>query len=430
MKEFILTNCRVIDPARGIDRKTSIGVSAGKIVKTSEIKKAPKINLKGKVVAPGFIDLHVHLRQPGATHKETIATGTRAAAAGGFTTIVAMPNTSPVTDTPGTIEYIRRHAEREGVVKILPCGALTKGLDGEQIAGVGSLKKAGVVALSDDGKCVQNHDIMRHIVEYSKTFQLPILDHCQDNILFGDGVMHEGKWSTLLGLRSIPAAAEELMVARDIILAELADWKIHIQHVSTANSVRRIKEAQRRKIPITGEVTPHHITLDDELIKHFDSVHKMNPPLRSGEHRKALIRGLKDGTISVIATDHAPHSETEKMVEFDYAPFGVIGLETAVPVCLNELYHKKVLDLPQLIAKFTAGPAAVLGLDIGTLAPGQAADITILDLNSKHVIDKEQFYSKSRNTPFHGWETRGKVAATIVDGKFIYSKLTDCRGKI
>lgn len=427
---YLLKGGRVIDPARNIDKKTDIGILNGKIVNPKDLKSPEVINVSGLVVAPGFIDLHVHLRQPGRTDKETIATGTRAAAAGGFTTIVAMPNTSPVADNAGTIEYIRRHAQDEGVVKILPCAAMTKGLEGQSMSGIGSLKRRGVVALSDDGKCVQNHEIMRHIIEYAKSFSLPILDHCEDENLASDGVMHEGQWSTLLGLRGIPAAAEELMVARDIILAEIIDWKVHIQHISSKGSVRMVKDAQKRGVPVSAEVTPHHIAIDDEPVKQFDTNYKMNPPLRSEDHIKALIKGLKDGTISCIATDHAPHTETEKMVEFDYAPFGIIGLETALSVCLNELYHKKHLTLSDLVSKFSKGPAEVLGIDSGTLEEGRCADITIFDPDKKNTIDSSKFYSKSRNTPFNGWEVKGQVAATIVDGKIIYSNIKGIKGKI
>lgn len=427
---YILKGGRIIDPARNIDKKGDIGVQNGKIVNLKSLKSPEIINASGLVVAPGFIDLHVHLRQPGRTDKETIATGSRAAAAGGFTTIVAMPNTSPAADNAGTIEYIKTHAKAEGVVKIFPAAAMTKGLEGDSMAGIGSLKRRGVVAITDDGKCVQNHEIMRHIIEYAKTFSLPILDHCEDENLASDGVMHEGQWSTLLGLRGIPAAAEELMVARDIILAEIVNWKVHVQHISTKGSVRMVKDAQKRGIPVSAEVTPHHISLDDETVKQFDTNYKMNPPLRSEDHIKALIKGLKDGTISCIATDHAPHTETDKMVEFDYAPFGIIGLETALPVCLTELYHKKHLSLAELVSKFTKGPAEVLGIDAGTLAEDSNADITIFDPDAEYTIDSSTFHSKSRNTPFNGWKVKGKVAATIVNGKIIYSTIKDVKGKI
>jgi len=346
-----------------------------------------------------------------------------AAAAGGFTSIVSMPNTKPVADTAGTIEYIMRNAKENGVIRVLPCGAMTKDLAGEEMAGIGGLRKAGIVALSDDGKCIQNHDLMRHVVEYSKSFGLPILDHCEENSLVNEGVMHEGKWSVLLGMRGISSASEELIVARDIILAREIGWKIHLQHISTLEAVEMVRSARQRGIMVSAEATPHHITLTDEMVKHYDANYKMNPPLRSEDDRQAILEGLRDGTITVIATDHAPHTETAKLVEFDYAPFGIIGLETAVPVCLSELYHTGILSLSDLIAKFTVGPAEVLGMEIGTLAESRPADITIIDPDREYTIDKNQFYSKSRNTPFHGRTVKGKVMATICGGRFVYNTM-------
>lgn len=427
-KNFILKNGRVVDPSTGSDGKADIGVSNGKITDPGKLKNPKVINVKGLVVAPGFIDLHVHLRQPGRTDKESIKTGTMAAAAGGFTTIVAMPNTSPPADTSSTIEYVRAHADREGVVKVLPCGCITKGQEGKEMTGIGGLKKAGVVAISDDGKCVHHHELMRHVLEYSKTFRMPIFDHCEDEVMASGGVMHEGYWSMLLGLRGIPSAAEEIMVARDIILAEMSRWKVHIQHVSSAGSVRMIRDARKRKIMITAEATPHHICLTDESVKTFDTNFKVNPPLRSEEDRKAIVKGLADGTISVIATDHAPHTETEKLVEFDYAPFGVIGLETAVSVCLTELYHKNVLSMLEFVSKFTKGPAEILDMNIGAIKEGNDADITIFDPQAKYVIDAGKFYSKSRNTPFHKREVKGRIMATIVNGTFVHSHIHGIKG--
>jgi dihydroorotase len=422
-REFILTGGRVVDPFRGIDKIMDIGVKDGKIVDPAAIKDAEKIDLNGKIVAPGFIDIHVHLRQPGNTNAETIATGTMAAAAGGFAKIVAMPNTSPAADTAGTIEYIRRHTERDGVVKVYPCGCMTKGLKGEEMAGIGGLKGAGVVAVSDDGKCIQNHELMRHVVEYAKSFELPILDHCEDDVLKGDGVMHEGTWSTLLGMSGIPSASEEMMVARDIIMAKLADWKIHLQHISCRESVEHVRSARAKGIMITAEATPHHIALTDESIKKFDSNYKMNPPLRSEDDRQALLEGLADGTITIIATDHAPHTQTAKQVEFDYAPFGIVGLETAIPVCLTELYHTEILSISDFVSKFTVGPADVLGFKDCSLEAGNPADITIIDTEKECSVDAEQFKSKSRNTPFDGMTFKGKAVGTIVDGKFVYNEL-------
>lgn len=423
MSKRIYKGARVIDPARNIDKVMDIGVENGVFADPATLKDAEVVDLAGYVLAPGFIDLHVHLRQPGKTDAETIHTGTLAAAAGGFTSIVAMPNTSPCADNPGTIHYIRTYAQAEGVVKVLPCGAITKGLEGQEMAGIGGLKAAGVVALSDDGKCVQNHELMRHVIEYSRTFKLPILDHCEDTVLASGGVMHEGHWSVFLGMKGMAAAAEELIVARDAILARTAGWKVHIQHVSTKGSLSIIRTAQKEGVQITAEATPHHISLTDVEIKKFDTNYKMNPPLRSEEDRLAVIEGLRDGTITVIATDHAPHTNTAKTVEFDYAPFGIIGFETAVQICLTELYHKQYLDLPALISKFTKGPADVLGMPIGTLENGRPADITILDPEKEGVVDADKFYSKSRNTPFNGYRYKGLAVGTIVDGKCVFSLL-------
>ena len=417
---YIFENARVIDPVQNLDAVTDIAVSDGKIADPAYVKYAERIDLKGRVLTPGFVDLHVHLRHPGNTAAETIHTGTLAAAAGGFTSIVAMPNTSPCADNPGTIHFVLTHAEHEGVVKVLPCGAMTKNLEGMEMSAIGSLAAAGAVALSDDGRCVQDHQLMRHIVHYSKTFNLPILDHCGDTFLEAEGVMNEGQWSVLLGMKGMPGAAEELMIYRDIILSRLTDWKIHMQHVSARESVKILRQARSEGIRVSGEATPHHIALTDVEIKRFDSNYKMNPPLRSEEDRQAILEGLADDTLTVIATDHAPHTMTAKMVEFDYAPFGIIGLETAFPVCCTELYHKQVLSLPHLISKFTKGPAEVLGLDIGNLKIGNPADITILDVDAEHVIDPSTFHSKSRNTPFGGYRAKGRVVGTLVNGKFVH----------
>ncbi len=422
--DFVLRGGRVVDPANGIDEVGDVGVSNGVITSTSSLKSPDILDTSGLVVAPGFVDLHVHLRQPGKNDRETIASGTSAAAAGGFTSVLAMPNTSPVADNAGTLEYIRRIADSDGVVNVLTCAAMTKNIEGKEMSSIGGLKRAGVVALSDDGRCVQNHELMRHIMEYSKTFGLPILDHCEDDVLTGDGVAHEGFSSIMLGLRGIPSASEELMVARDIILAEMVEWKVHIQHVSSKNSVRMVRDAQKRGARVTAEATPHHLFLTDELLKSFDSNYKMKPPLMSEDHRVALVEALAEGTISCIATDHAPHTATSKLVEFDYAPFGVVGLETAVPMCLTELYHKGIMPISDIVARFTVGPARVLDLPLGSLSEGRAADITILDLEKKAVVDPDKFLSKSRNTPFAGREVKGGVAATIVNGKMVHGGLT------
>ena len=422
MKDLILKNARVIDPARGIDSIGDIAVSNGVIIEARDARDPEVVDLTGKVLSPGFIDVHVHLRQPGNTAAETVATGSMAAAAGGFTSIVAMPNTNPAADTAGSIELLKRTAAESAVDRVLPCGNMTKGGKGEEMAGIGSLKAAGVVALSDDGKCIQDHALMRHVVEYAKSFDLPILDHCEENTLAAGGVMHEGKWSVLLGFNGISSASEELIVARNIILARQIDWKIHMQHISAAESVALLRRARKRGIRVTGEATPHHITLTDQCIKKFDTNYKMNPPLRSENDRLAVIEGLADGTLTAIATDHAPHTQTAKMVEFDHAPFGIIGLETALPLSFTELVTKGVLSIPQLIEKFTTGPADILGMKNYSLAVGNPADITVIDPEAKWTIDKNKFYSKARNTPFDGFAVQGQVIMTVVDGKVVFRR--------
>lgn len=423
MSEYILKNARVIDPGSNVDSIGDIGVS-GKIIEAPEkLKKPQVIDLKGKVLSPGFIDLHVHLRQPGNTQAETIATGTAAAAAGGFTSIVAMPNTSPAADNAGAIEFLRQNAAAQGVVHVLPCGNMTKEGKGQEMAGIGSLKSAGVVALSDDGKCIQDHALMRHVVEYAKSFGLPILDHCEDNQLAAGGVMHEGKWSVLLGMRGISGASEELMIARNIILARQIDWQIHMQHVSVKESVKLLRSARAEGIKVTGEATPHHISLTDECIKRYDTNYKMNPPLRSESDRLAVIEGIADGTLTAIATDHAPHTRTAKEVEFDSAPCGIVGLETAVPVSFTILVKEGVITLPHLIRLFTTGPAEILCFEHYDLAVGSPADITVIDPEARYTIDKNTFRTKSRNTPFHGMSVQCRPVLTMVEGKIVHQEL-------
>ena len=418
--EYLLKNVRLIDPVRKIDEVCDLAIAGKQMTEPGQLKDPEVIDLNGKIAAPGFIDLHVHLRQPGNTAAETIASGTAAAAAGGFTSIVAMPNTSPAADTPGAIEYLRSIANNQGVVKVLASGCMTKNFSGEEMAPIGGLKKAGVVALTDDGRCIQNSALMRHVMEYAKSFNLPIMDHCEEKNMVAGGVMHEGKWSVLLGFKGMNALGEELIVARDIMLARSVDWYVHLQHLSTAESVRMVREARQRNIKVSAEATPHHIALTDECIKSFDTNYKMNPPLRSEADRQALLEGLADDTITVIATDHAPHTTTSKTVEFDYAPFGIIGLETAVPVTLTELVHTGVLTLPQWVSKFTKGPAEVLLMEDYSLAVGKTADITVIDPDFEFVIDKSQFRTLSRNTPFDGKKCRGKAVGTMVDGVWVY----------
>ena len=404
-----IKNGRVVDPANGVDEIRDLCIDAGKIVASAD---GEVIDATGKLVVPGLIDMHVHLREPGRSDKETIETGTRCAARGGFTSVVCMPNTTPAADNTGTIAFIRQHP---ALVNVFPTGAITKELKGEELAPIGSLKKAGIVAITDDGHCVQNNELMRRAVEYAKMFDLPVLDHCQDYNLVADGVMHEGHWSTALGLRGWPASGEDIIVARNILLAELADWHIHCQHISSTRSVQLIREAKKRGVKISAEACPHHFTLTDECVKNYDTNFKMNPPLRTEHDRQALLEGLADGTIEIIASDHAPHCNYEKEVEFDVAPFGIIGLETELALSL-ELVRKKVLTLPALIEKFTTKPAALLRLKKGTLSLGADADVTIIDPDMEWKFDVMQSASKSRNSPFHGWQLRGKAVRTIVGG--------------
>ncbi|HLC20497.1 MAG TPA: dihydroorotase [Candidatus Methylomirabilis sp.] len=374
----------------------------------------------GLVVCPGLIDMHVHIRQPGREDKETIATGTLAAARGGFTAVCCMPNTDPVNDTRSVTEFILDTAKREGAVQVYPVGAITKGLKGQELAEIGELFEAGCVALSDDGRPVMNSELMRRAMEYATMFDLPIIPHSEDLHLSGSGVVHEGLVATELGLRGIPSASEASMVARDLLLAELTGARLHIAHVSAAESVRVIREAKARGIRVSCEVTPHHFTLTEDAVRGFDTNAKMNPPLRSEADRQALLEGLRDGTIDVIATDHAPHTAQEKEQEFDLAPFGVIGLETALGLTLNTLVAPGILSLSQAIAKLTSEPSRILKLQKGRIAEGADADLTILDPNREWSVDASGFASKSRNTPFHGWRLKGGTVATLVAGKVVW----------
>jgi len=421
----IIKNGRVIDPKNNIDAVMDILIANGKIEKIEKTIQATDceiIDATGLWVTPGFIDMHVHLRDPGARHKETIASGTKAAAAGGFTTICCMPNTSPTVDNEIVVEYINSKAAKEGIVNVIPIGSITKGLKGEELSAIGEMKQAGICAISDDGKTVDNPSLYRTAMKYAAQFNLPILAHCEDLRLVGKGQIHYGEHAEIMGFRGIYPEAEEIIIARDIILARLAGARLHICHVSTAEGVELIRQAQKKGQPVTAEVCPHHFTLIDEDIKTYDANFKMSPPLRSRYHRDALLEGLKDGTIGVIATDHAPHHEDEKNQEFENAPNGIVGLETALPLCLSELGG--LMPPMQIIATLTANPAEILGLDCGSLSIGAAADIAIIDPQQKHTIDKNTFYSLSKNTPFHGREVVGKVRYTIVSGEVVYSALT------
>ncbi|HVM59403.1 MAG TPA: dihydroorotase [Verrucomicrobiae bacterium] len=418
MNSLTIKNGRVIDPANGVDAVRDVFVVDGKIA-SAAAKGAEAIDATGKIVTPGLIDMHVHLREPGRSDKETIETGTRCAARGGFTSVVCMPNTSPAADNTGTIAFIKQRAAEAGCVNVFPTGAITKELKGEELAPIGSLKKAGVVAITDDGRCVQNNELMRRAVEYSKMFDLPVLDHCQDYNLAADGVMNEGHWSVALGLRGWPAVGEDVIVARNILLAEQLDWHIHCQHISSARSVQLIRDAKKRGIKISGEACPHHFTLTDECVKTYDANFKMNPPVRTERDRAAILEGLADGTLEIIASDHAPHCTYEKEVEFDVAPFGIIGLETELALAL-ELVRKNALDLPRLVETFTINPARLLRLKKGTLSVGADADVTVIDAKREWTYDVTASASKSRNSPFHGWNFSGRAVATIVAGEIVW----------
>jgi len=409
-----------MDPANKRDEVADLCIVDGKIAASTKDSDAEVIDAKGFIVAPGLIDLHVHLREPGFAWKETIESGARAAAAGGFTTIVCMPNTSPVADSPATIAWIKRAAER-ACVNVLPSGAISKGLMGEELAPIGSLKQAGVVAITDDGRCVQNNELMRRAVEYARMVGVPVFDHCQDYNLVGNGVVHEGYWSTLLGLPGWPSAGEEAIVMRNVLLAELCDHRVHCQHLSASGSVRILREARARGVKISGEVCPHHIALTHEAVQDFDTNSKMNPPLRTKEDAAALLEGIADGTIDILCSDHAPHARFEKEVEFDAAPFGILGLETELGLFLDLLVHKnKTIELPRLIEMFTVNPARLLQIEAGTLSVEMAADITLIDPELDWTVDAKSFQSMSCNTPFDGWKLKGRAVRTIVGGKTVW----------
>ncbi len=424
----LLTNGHIIDPANGIDRVGDLYLTDGKIAKIDFDGAARQhdedlqvIDATGLVVAPGLIDLHVHFREPGQSAKETIASGAKAAAAGGFTSVVCMPNTSPAVDQPSVVTWILEKARAEACVNVFPTGAITKGIAGEELAPIGSMHKAGIVALTDDGHCIQNHEVMRRALEYARMFGLVVMDHCQDYNLVGKGVMHEGRVSAELGLPGWPAAGEEIIVQRNALLAELCDTPIHCQHLSAAGSVRLLREARARGVKLSGEVCPHHIALTDESIRSFDTNFKMNPPLRTQRDIDALIEGIADGTITVLASDHAPHCGYEKEVEFDLAPFGILGLETELGLFLDILVHKKkAISLARAIEMLTLEPARLLGLDRGTLSIGAPADVTLIDPDLEWTVDRDASFSQSRNTPFHGWELRGRAVRTIVGGATVW----------
>lgn len=445
MSRLLIKGGRVVDPANNIDGLFDIYCVDGKIDKIKGVEGSrgrgveekleplnPRpegtrlepsiIDASGLFVFPGFIDMHTHLREPGYEYKETIKTGTLAAAAGGWTSIACMANTDPVNDNSSVTEYILKKAKEEGIVNVFPIGAISKGLKGETLAEIGELKDAGCIAISDDGRPVLNSNLLRLAMEYSKLFALPVISHCEDLSLAADGVMNEGFIATKLGLKGIPNAVEDIIVARDIALAELTGSRLHIAHISTKGAVELVRNAKARNVNVTAEAAPHHFTLTDEAVSGYNTNAKMNPPLRSKEDVEAIKIGLKDGTIDAIATDHAPQNIDEKALEFDKAANGIIGLETALPLYLR-LVDEGVVSLNTLIEKFSANPAKILGLSTkGSLKVGNDADITIVDLNKEWVVDAGKLKSKSKNTPFDGWNMKGKVVKTIVGGKVVYGE--------
>ncbi len=426
---MLIKGGRVLDPGRDIDEFLDILIADGKIVglernillSAEEQRTIQLLDATGKLVVPGLIDIHTHLREPGFEHKETIRTGMAAAAAGGFTSIACMANTDPPNDNQAVTHYILQRAREVGTINVFPIGAVSAGLKGERLAEIGELKEAGVIAVSDDGLPVATSQLMRRALEYTKMFDLPVIDHCEDHSLGARGVMHEGQVSTELGLRGIPREAEDIIVARDILLTKLTRGRFHVAHVSTSGAVELIRRAKDEGLQVTAEVTPHHLILTDEAVRSFDTNTKMYPPLRSAADVEVLRQAIKDGTIDVIATDHAPHNIAEKELEYDLAPSGISGLETALPLVL-ELVRQEVLTLKEALLKLTYMPAKIMKLDKGILAPGKDADITIIDLEHEYTIDVHRFHSLGKNSPFHQWTVKGRAVFTIAGGKVVYQQ--------
>ncbi|MBI4907048.1 MAG: dihydroorotase [Acidobacteria bacterium] len=425
MAKLLIQNGRVVDPASRHDAIADVLIEDGRVAAVGthlDVVNTERFDATGCVVAPGFIDMHVHLREPGFEHSETIESGSRAAAAGGFTSIACMPNTQPVNDSPTVTSYIVERARRHAIVNVFPIGAITKGSAGEELAAIGSMKSAGAVAISDDGRPVMNARVMRRAMELASSFHLPVIDHCEDLHLSAGGDMHEGLQSVRLGLRGIPACSEDVMVARDILLAEVTGAQFHVAHISSRNSIAMVRHAKLLGLKVTAEVCPHHFVLSDEDIAPYDSNYKMKPPLRGHLDVAAAIDGVVTEVIDVIATDHAPHPGSEKMQEFERCPFGILGLETAIPLTLGTFLHPERISLLKMVEMFTTAPARVLQLDRGTLAAGVPGDVTIFDLDSEWAYDVNRSYSKSRNSPFHGRVFRGGPVATVVNGRIVWRR--------
>jgi len=422
MTALLIRGGTVIDPATGLNGPADVRIEDGLIAAVGAgltAEGAEIFEAAGYIVAPGFVDMHVHLRDPGFEYSETVETGARAAAAGGFTTVCCMPNTSPVNDSATVTNYIVERARKTAIVKVHPIGAITKGSQGEELAAIGSMQKAGVVAISDDGRPVMNARLMRRAMETAESFGLPVINHCEDLNLSAGGDMHEGLQSVRWGLRGIPSCSEDVMVARDILLAEVTRARYHVAHISTKHSVEMVAFAKIRGLKVTSETTPHHFALTDLHMPPYDGNYKMKPPLRGERDTEAIIQGLVSGAIDAIATDHAPHAGSDKMQEFERCPFGIIGLETAIGLSL-ELVHRGIIPMMRMVQLFTTGPSRIIGLPSGTLAPGTAADITIFDPERRWCYDVNKSYSKSRNSPFHGKEFRGGPVATVVDGAVVW----------
>jgi dihydroorotase len=431
MSALVIRGGRVIDPAGSVDAVQDVLIEHGKIARVGSRLTAPQgtteIDAAGKWVCPGFIDMHVHLREPGHEYKETVATGTRAAAAGGFTAVCCMANTQPVNDNRAVTDYIRAKAESEGVVRVYPIGAVSRGLEGKELAELAELAEAGCVAFSDDGRCVMNAELYRRAMEYTLPFGAPVISHAEDHTLSRGGCMNEGVVSTELGLHGIPAAAEDVMVARDIVLAELTGAHVHIAHLSTAGAVRLVRDAKARGVRVTAEVTPHHLLLTEEAVRSWDANTRMAPPLRTKRDCEALIEALADGTIDCVATDHAPHALSEKEGEFDQAANGIVGLETAVALLLDRLARPGLLPVATLVSRLSRDPARLLRLQGGALGVGAPADLTLIDPEGTVTIDPKRFQSKSRNTPFAGWTATGRPWKTIVGGIVVWHRADEGR---
>ncbi|HEY9505575.1 MAG TPA: dihydroorotase [Gemmatimonadales bacterium] len=429
MRPILIRGGRIIDPSRGTDEVGDLFVADGKVQASGlglgRPDDAQVLDAAGKVVAPGLIDLHVHLREPGQEDLETVATGAMAAAAGGFSAVCAMPNTDPVTDNQAAVGFIVSQAQRAAKARVYPIGAVSLGQKGQQLAEFGELVGAGAVAVSDDGKPVASSHLMRTALEYARTFGIPVADHCEDPTLSAGGAMHEGLVSTRLGLKGIPAAAEEIMVARDILLAELTGGHVHLCHMSTRGSVELIRRAKDKGLRVTAEACPHHFTLTHEACEGYNTNAKMNPPLREAEDREAIRQALRDGTIDVICTDHAPHHYDAKEREFDDAPNGIIGLETALGLAVSELVEPGLISLPDLVNRMSVMPARIFGLTGGTLAPGSPADVVVFDPGAEWTVRPEAFYSKSRNTPFAGRRLKARPDTTIVRGQVVFARGAD-----